>query len=822
MSSTLVNENHVTTCSCAHCGLPAPRPSDQTQPAFCCHGCKGAYELIRGWGLEEFYELQTPDHETAVSGQDDNFCDLDDPNLMGHSAPKLVSAGGRPLMKTELAITGLHCAACAWLIERLPERVDGWISASVNMHKRTIEVVFDPAKVKLSAIGRVLSRIGYRVAPRIIDRVAAAETRENHRMLIDLAIAGFCAANAMWIAVALYAGEFSWIAANHVWFLRAAGVGLGLAAVLIPGRVFFRSALASLRTMTPHMDLPVAIGLAAGSLASAYGLIDPDSDVYFDSIACLVFFLLLGRWIQVRQQRRAGEAVAELTRLTPIAANRLCENGSLERVRADQLQVGDLVIVGAGESLPVDGEVTQGCSLIDRSLLTGESRPLEVHEGSVVEAGTDNLQSTLTIRATLVGESTRIGGIAKAVSNAAASRTPVVQLANRIGGWFVVVVITLAVLTAVLWWQTPSKAIANAVSLLIVACPCALALATPLAIALTVGRLARRQVLVRSGQCLESLANPGTIFFDKTGTLTQGLMQVTHWFGDDATLQAAAAIEADVNHPLAHAIVRFAEHQGAVPDSLAVPTAVQQTVGRGVSGIVLGKQFSLGNRSLLESRGLTLEGELARIVGEIEASASSPVFVLAADIPVAVFGVSDPIRQSARHVVSALQRDGWKVAILSGDRQKTAVDVGEQLGILKESVHGQLMPDDKLAAIAAARGNGPVVMVGDGVNDAAALAAADVGVAIRGGASASLAASPVMIAGGQLDGVLELVRGARTTRRTIIRNFAVSLTYNVVAVVLAIVGIITPLLAAILMPISSISVLAMTLSSRLPARESAG
>jgi Cu2+-exporting ATPase len=824
MNATLAAETTApSTCPCAHCGLPSPRPVDATRPAFCCSGCKGAYELIRGWGLDEFYDLHSGGEESTVAPQLENFADLDDPQLMGLSAPRLVSGDQGALMRSELAITGLHCAACTWLIERVPPQVGGWIAASVNMPRRTVEVIYDPTKTKLSEIARTLSRLGYRLAPLVKDRVDQVESQQNRRMLVDVAIAAFCAANAMWIAVALYAGEFSWIAAEHVWFLRVAGVGLGLTAVLIPGRVFFRSALASLRTWTPHMDLPVAIGLTAGSAASVYGLIDPGSDVYFDSIAALVFFLLLGRWIQVRQQRRAGEAVAELTRLTPVAANRVDAEGKITRVPVEQIQVDDAVIAYPGESLPVDGQVISGASLIDRSLLTGESAPVAVSEGSLVEAGTDNLQSAITVRATTIGESTRIGLIAKSISAAAGSRTPVVQLANRIGGWFVIVVIGLALLTAGLWWHHPAAALANSVSLLIVACPCALALATPLAIALTVGRLARRRVLVRSGECLERLSSPGTIYFDKTGTLTAGRMQVTHWCGDDDSLRAAAAIEAEINHPVARAISLFAQSRLDDPAEHADEVEagdVQQISGCGVMAIIDGNEVAVGNRRLLEQYArVPLDAELDRIAEEIEHAGASPAFVVSAGSPVAVLGITDPIRESSQQVLQRLQSDGWVVGLLSGDSQATADVVGGQLGIAREQIYGGLLPEQKLATIKSIRGRGPVVMVGDGVNDAAALAAADVGIAVRGGASASLAAAPVLVAGQQLDGIVDLVRGAGAARKTIIRNFVISLAYNILAVVLAIAGYITPLLAAVLMPISSISVLAMTLSSRLPRSE---
>ncbi len=263
-------------------------------------------------------------------------------------------------------------------------------------------------------------------------------------MLIDVAVAGFCAANAMWIAIALYAGELTGIAIGHAQLLRFAGVGLGLAAVIFPGRVFFRSAMASIATRTPHMDLPVAVGLFAGVAASLYALFDPSRDVYFDSIACLVFFLLTGRWLQMRQQRRAGEAVAELVRMSPAVATRLDADGATARVSVDDLMLGDLVLVQPSESVPVDGVVIDGESMVDRSLLTGESCPVDVGIGSEVEAGTDNMQSVLTIRVTATGEETRLASIRRAVSDAAETRTPVVQLANRIGAWFVIVVLVLA------------------------------------------------------------------------------------------------------------------------------------------------------------------------------------------------------------------------------------------------------------------------------------------------------------------------------------------------------------------------------------------
>ncbi len=809
------SETHADQVACAHCGLPSPRPKIASEPTFCCSGCRGAYELIHQWGLEEYYQLS--DFSGGEIGGDEawSYGDLDDPGLLGRSAPEAMqSASGQRLLRVTLAISGLHCAACIWLIERAPERVAGWHSAHVSMHLQTIEVVFDPNLIRLSAIGGFLHRIGYQVSALGDRSESESDTEATRGVLIDVAIAGFCAANAMWIAVALYAGQFTGIAIAHAQFLRFAGVALGVAAVLFPGRVFFRSALASLRTRTPHMDLPVALGLTAGTAASVYALLDPLREVYFDSIACLVFFLLLGRWLQMRMQRRAGEAVETLVRFAPAVATRLDAASRPARVAVKDLSIGDLVRVGPGESVPIDGIVTGGESWVDRSLLTGESCPVRVGVGSQVEAGTDNIRANLMIRVEALSDETRLAAIQQAVSRAAESRTPIVQLANRIGAWFVIVVIVLASVTAIVWWSLdPTRIVDNVIALLIVACPCALALATPLAVAVSIGRLAGRNVLVRSGDCVERLKPPGTVFFDKTGTLTEGRMRVAAWHGSDDVLRDVAIIETGVHHPIAQAIVDYAFRNRASDDDFTDASAigVENVPGRGVEGSIEGRHYRIGSPQMFDELVACPDPNWTRRICDILESGLSPIVVFQGDQCVAAVGVADPLRRDAHDVVRALRQGGWQVRIISGDHPSTVARVAASIGVEPGHAQGGLYPEDKLAAVQAAVG--PVMMVGDGVNDAAALAAADVGVALRGGARASLAAAPVVIRDGKLKGVLELTRTARHTRRVIIRNFVISISYNVVAVALAMAGSITPLIAAALMPTSGLTVLGLTLAS---------
>ncbi len=815
-TATTPSDSQSTKVCCAHCGLPAPPPPADSELSFCCRGCRGAYDLIRGWGLEEYYDLRDASgSDLQVDDASVSFADFDDPSLLGRSAPFPIDSdrGGR-LFKSRLSISGLHCVACVWLIERACERVAGWHSTHVNMNSRTIEVVFDPASVRLSQIGQYLYRLGYRISILQPEQIDPQHDDDNVRMLIDIAVAGFCAANAMWIAIALYAGQFSGIAASHSQFLRIAGVVLGSLAVVFPGRVFFRSAWASWRTRTPHMDLPVAVGLTAGLAGSIHGLFDSAGDVYFDSIACLVFFLLVGRWIQMRQQRRAGEAVTELIRISPTAANRVDDSGNVTRISVDSISIGEMIRVHPGESIPIDGVVVSGASSVDRSLLTGESRPIEVQQGTAVEAGTENLQADLTIRATAAAADTRFAELTRAVAEAAGSRTPIVQLANRIGGWFVMVVFVLAAITAVIWMQIdPSRVTSNVVALLIVACPCALALATPLALAIAIGRLARSGILIRDGDCLERIDRGGTILFDKTGTLTEGRMRVIDWHGDRQVLEAAAAIEAKIHHPIAHAVCQYARQQGITAGDAQ---QVQQQVGSNVSGWFGGRHYVIGGWNQVAEVAQSPAGPAwqDRAAAIIDAGAS-PIAVVGEGKLVAVFGVADPLREGADDVTGYFASHRWRVGMLSGDNQMTVDRVGKSLGMDPEMVAGGMLPNQKLERIeSAARTDGPVVMVGDGVNDAAALAAADVGIAIGGGAAASLHAAPVMIADGQLGKITMLMDAAIRTRRNIHRNFAVSIGYNLLAVMLAMTGTITPLVAALLMPISSVSVLALTLSRR--------
>ncbi len=793
---------------CVHCGLATPC-ADDADPAsvFCCNGCRGAYQLIHGWGLDDFYALRDQATSTAaaqVRADASRFNEFDRDEFLGISKP-IDQPGGRKL--SQLAIHGLHCGACAWLIENAAARTPGWESARVKMSDHTIRVVYDPTQIPLSRIAGLLSRLGYDVAP-LSDRPDDHFWIENRRLLTKIAIAAFCATNAMWIAIGLYAGDAWGIADGHRFYLRLFGTILGVIAVVFPGRTFFAGAIAALRTRTPHMDLPVALGLAVGTLAGIVSVLTGAGEVYFDSLAVLVFLLLLGRWIQFRQQQRAAQSVDLLMRVTPGHARRMNSDGTNDLVPTRDLTTLDRVIVLAGESVPVDGKVLVGESMIDRSLLTGESRGAPIKPGESISAGTVNLMRPIQIAVAAVGQETRIGQVMQSVEAAAVKKTPIVQLADRIGGIFVVTVTLLAIGTLLYWsGESWSQAMGNATSLLIVACPCALALATPLAIAVAIGRSARRRVLIRDGQSLQHLSRPGTIWFDKTGTLTEGRMKAEFVAGDIEAFRLAASIETQCVHPIAEALVSEANRQALVLSKNAVLKNVD--VG-GIIGQCDNHALLVGSLNFIRSGCAEIPPRLMQAVNQCLCHQSSPVLVAVDGTVKAVLSVVDKIKPDASQSIDQLKQRGWKVGVLSGDHPDIVASVAKQLCIDGDYALGGLSPEEKLDCIEGSQ-PGCIVMVGDGANDAAALAAADVGIAVRGGAEVSLQAAPVFVSSGRLDSIVDLVDGSRRTRSLILTTFAVSLGYNLIAVALAMAGRISPLVAAVLMPVSSVSVLTLTL-----------
>jgi Cu2+-exporting ATPase len=616
-------------------------------------------------------------------------------------------------------------------------------------------------------------------------------------------VAGAIAANVMLAALALYSGWLAGMEREYERYFRWVSLVLVTPALLGPGTVFFRSAFGALRARTLHMDVPIALALAAGYVRGAINTVTDRGPIYFDGVAALIFLLLVGRFLQQRAQRAAQDSAGLLHALSPAVA-RVIEDGEAREVPAESLLPGMTIEVRAGETLPADGVVVGGDSRIDRSLLSGESRPVAARSGDRVFAGTLNLGAGLRVAVEQAGEASRVGRMMREVAAAAARRAPVARLADRIAGGFVAVVLALAAVTAALWMgRDPSAAVDHAIALLIVTCPCALALATPLAVTVAIGRAARAGILVKGGDALERLAAPATLVLDKTGTLTEGRVALASWSGPDEVKPLVLALERHSAHPIAAAFA------AAWPGVEAPEAAhVRQTLGGGLAGEVGGRRVVVGSPAFVAS-------EIgAGRAGDSGDARLTPVAIAVDGRIVARAGLGDRVRADAAATLRRLERMGHEVRVLSGDDAAVAQAVARELGIPATHAEGGASPERKLAAIEALERRGPVVMVGDGVNDAAAIARASVGVAVRGGAEASLAAADVFLARPGLAGLVALTTGARRTLGVIRRNILFSLAYNLIGAGLAIAGLIHPLLAAILMPASSLTVVIASWRSR--------
>ncbi|MFO0826821.1 MAG: heavy metal translocating P-type ATPase [Phycisphaerales bacterium] len=796
---------------CAHCGLPVPAGLvDAAAPQqFCCAGCRAVWSTLHACGLERYYELAAREANEQRPARVTNrrFAHFDRPEFLAKHA-RTASADGR--LAVETRVDGLHCGACVWLLEALPRIAPGLLSVRIDIGRSAAQIEWDPRRIELGEIARRFDHLGYQLLP-VLDPTAIERERVIDRAwLVRIGIAAALASNAMAVAFALYGGLFATMSPSYRAFFQWIAVALAIAALVGPGRIYFTNALMAFRTRVPHMDVPVAVGLLAATTSGLVNTIRGSGTIYCESATALVFLLLVGRFVQYRQQRKAQHDVELITSLVPAIARRRGANGEAAEVPIEALVRGDVVEVTAGETVPCDGTLRDGAARFDVALLTGESVPSLVRAGEPVWAGTRPTDRPVDVIVEVAGGATRAGKLLALVTAAAQRRPPIVELANRIAGWFLLAVLACAAFTA-WWWAIPgglgwNAAIERAVAFLVVTCPCALGLATPLAVVGGLGKAARAGVLVKGGDVLERLAKPGTVVLDKTGTITQGRVAVVSVEGDASVLGLAAALERSSAHPIAGAIVTAY----CAADAPAA-TDVREFAGRGIEGTVDGRLVAIGNVSFIAERCGASPAWASDAVKTAAERGHSPVLVAVDGALAAVVSVGDPIREESSRIVRWLRSLGWNVVMCSGDHPEVARSVGHAVGLTDDEIVGGCSPERKVEFVRDPRHRAPVVMVGDGVNDLAAMAAADVGVAVRDGAQAALHVADVCLAAGGLRPLARLFDGAARTLRAIHVTLAVSVAYNVLGGALAFFGLVNPLVAAILMPVSSLTVLGLAL-----------
>ncbi|KAA8614128.1 heavy metal translocating P-type ATPase [Salipiger aestuarii] len=742
-----------------------------------------------------------------------------------------LQAAGYPARsaRVTLAVDGMSCASCAGRVEAALKAVPGVIDARVNLATDTAEVTLLAGSAAPTDLALVVTEAGYTARPAGDDSAArdAAKATEQRALRRDLIVA---AALTLPVFVIEMGGHV--IPGFHALILSTLGQGTSWAVqfvlitlvMVFPGRRFYRIGLPLLAKGAPDMNSLVALGTLAAWGYSMVALLLPNAlpdasrAVYFEAAGVIVTLILLGRFLEARAKGRTGAAIRRLVGLRPTTA-RVERDGAIAEVPIDDLALGDIVHVRPGERIAVDGTLLTGTGYIDESMITGEPAPVAKAPGDAVVGGTVNGQGALSLRATAVGRDTMLARIIAMVEQAQGARLPIQALADKVVVWFVPAVIAAAALTFAVWLALgPSLALAMVagVSVLIIACPCAMGLATPTSIMVGTGRAAELGVLFRKGDALQRLDGARLVAFDKTGTLTEGRPQLltTATDGMDAAqaLRLAASAEQGSEHPVARALEQAAT-------DLVTPSQVEAIAGHGLRATVEGRALLIGNARLMAREGVAL-GPLEAAHDEVAQAGQSPVLMAADGRIAAVFAVADRVKPGARAAVQALHARGLTVAMITGDTAATAEAIAAELGI--DEVQAEVLPEGKLDAVKALRARfGPVAFVGDGINDAPALAEADVGIAIGTGTDVAIESADVVLISGEPGGVTEAINVSTAVLRNIRQNLVWAFGYNVALIPVA-AGVLypafgillSPMLAAGAMALSSVFVLSNALRLR--------
>jgi len=710
-------------------------------------------------------------------------------------------------------VTGMTCATCVQNIETALNGLDGVVSATVNLASEKAYVRYNPEVISVPRLKKAISDAGYKAVPadeKAGDYDRQARDREQRRLVLLLI---FSFSLAIPVFVLSMVMPFDSNADN--WLL----LGLTTPVQFLVGWQFYIGTYKALRNRRANMDILIALGTTAAYVYSLLVTAMPatfEGDVYFDTAALIISIVLLGRYLEARAKGRASEAIKKLMGLRPKTASILVD-GVETQVAVEDVEVGQIVVVRPGEKIPVDGTVVEGASAVDESMLTGESMPVDKKAGDGVVGATINKDGLLKFRATKVGKDTALAQIIKLVEQAQGSKAPIQRLADSVAAVFVPVVVTIALVAFIAWFAIIGKpfvfALEASISVLVIACPCALGLATPTAIMVGTGKGAQNGILIKSAASLERAYRVETVVFDKTGTLTQGTPTVTDVVPLDAVnqsevLRLAASAEKGSEHPVGQAMVKAASKEGRHPSD---PESFQALSGRGVLATVEGREVLLGNRILMSESGVEVAAAEERVVNlEIQ---GKTVMLLALDRkPVGLIAVSDTLRDNAAEAIGQLHQMGLETVMITGDNRRTAEAMARQAGI--ERVLAEVLPDDKAKEIRGLQESGKVVaMVGDGINDAPALAQADIGIALGSGTDVAMESGDVVLVRNDLRDVVEAIRLSRYTISKVKQNLFWAFAYNTLGIPIA-AGILypwnhtllNPIIAAAAMAFSSISV----------------
>ncbi len=807
---------------CYHCGLPVAESVDlsvvidnQAQP-MCCPGCQAVAQAIVAAQLTDFYKYRThnaPTGQILIPEFLQKISIYDNPAIQ----KRFVRYENEQLREAALILEGITCAACVWLNERHLKTLPGVLEVQVNYSTHRARVRWDDSRIRLSEILQAISQIGYLAHPYDPARQQEILERERNQQLRRIGVAGALGMQIMMFSFALYAGAWYGMEPEFKALFYWLNLILTLPILLYSAEPFFKNAWRDLSHWQVGMDVPVTLAISLAFMGSVWTTLTTtvihDGQVYYDSIAMFVFFLLTARYFELIARQRSVQAAENLVHLVPTTATRLRQNATgiqEELVLVADLAIGDTVLIRPGETIPADGCILSGQSNIDESLLTGESYPIPKNPGQGVIAGAINIDSPLQIQVDKIGTDTVLSHILRLLERAQTEKPALTQLADRVAAGFILGVLLLALLVAIYWWQVnPSMWLTITLSVLVVTCPCALSLATPIAITAATSTLTRVGLITTRGHALETLARATHFVFDKTGTLTVGRLQLLtiHTFAHFTPaqcLQYALALERHSEHPIARALITAAE-QGEYGEKQPELTAYQvsNVPGAGIQGDITNNRYFMGTPAFIaQQTQLTLEPDQ---LNSLQQPGHTLVFLADTYTVYGALSLGDQIRPGARELIQALQQQGKTISLLSGDHALAVQRVAQAVGI--NDIAYALSPAEKLQRVKNLQQTGAIVaMIGDGVNDAPVLAQAQVSIAMGSGTQVARASADMILLTEQLANLLIGIKTARQTFYIIRQNIIWAIGYNLLALPAAAVGWVAPWLAAIGMSLSSLLV----------------
>jgi len=756
---------------------------------FCCNGCQGVYHLLNNEGLDGFYDKAGSTKLSPPMHQLDDSSNFDSPSFYEQYVKK--DADG--FSKISLVIEGIHCSACVWLNEKALHKMDGVIEANINFTNNKATIVWADDVVKLSQIIDMIRSIGYNA---FAYDSASGETyanRERKSYYLKMAVAIFASMNIMWIAVAQYAGYFTGITQEVKTILNVAEWTLATPVLFYSGWVFFRGAYFGLKTKTVNMDLLVATGALLTYIYSIYITLMEDGEAYFDSVSMIITFVLIGKFLEVLSKKNAADTLDIIGKDIPNEV-KVFKDNSIILCKLDDVNVGDTIVVGSGERVLFDGEVTKGSGNFDESSLTGESEPIYKEKGDSVVSGSTSIDADIYFKTSKDFEHSTLSNLVTLLESAINKKPKIQQIANKLSEYFSSVILALALVTFIVWWVWPHSfetSFMVGISVIIIACPCALALATPVATLVGLSLGAKKGILFKEAAQLETMAKVDTLVLDKTGTLTVGKPEVVkeHIY-EEFDKNILYSFVKNSNHPISRGIMQYVDATNEIIFDEYTQVPASGIIAKYNNKIIFG-----GNKKLLEDNEI-----------DIDFISQNSVFYFVIDKRiVAVYELKDKVKENAEVLVADLERKGIKSIMLTGDNGDIAKKVADEVGI-KEYYFSQ-SPQDKSEFInKLKKDNKTIVMVGDGVNDVLALAHADISIVMGSGSDIAVDVSDVVLLNDSLRSLSDAFKISRTTFGLIKQNLGISLVYNAVTIPLAMAGYVIPLVAAISMSVSSLLV----------------